>query len=118
MDDGLKLEIHGTRGALLIDLADEDSLQFFDEANPEAALGGERGFQRIRTAQRYPAPAQFPSFKNSSGWLRGHLHCLYSFLNCVYESKQATPSIHDGIYVQRVMDAARRSFASGVWEKV
>ena len=118
VDDGLKLEIHGTKGALILDLADADSLLFFDESDPEKPLGGERGFQRIRTGQRYPAPAQFPSFKSSSGWLRGHLHCLYTFANNVYEGKQADPSIFDGLAVQRIMDAATRSFQSGVWEKV
>ena len=118
VDDGLKLEIHGTRGALLLDLADADSLLFFDESDPERPLGGERGFQRIRTSQRYPAPAQFPSFKNSAGWLRGHLHCLYSFADAVAAGRPATPSLHDGLAVQRILDAATRSFASGQWEKV
>jgi predicted dehydrogenase len=118
VDDLLKIELHGTKGALALDLSDADHLMFFDEADPEAALGGERGFKRIRAAQRYPAPAAFPPFKNSSGWLRSHAHCLYSFLNSVHKGIPAQPSLIDAARVQYVMDAAKRSFASGQWERV
>lgn len=118
VDDLLKIEIHGTKGALSLDLSDADHLMFFDESNPEAPYGGERGFQKIRSAQRYPAPATFPPFKNSSGWLRSHAHCLYSFFRCIHEGRQASPSLLDGADVQRVMGAAARSFDSGMWEEV
>ncbi len=117
-DDQLKVEIHGTKGAILLDLSDADHLMFFDEANPERPFGGERGFQQIRTAQRYPAPAAFPPFKNSAGWLRSHAHCLYSFFQAVHEGKPASPSLLEAVEVQKVMDAVARSFASGVWEEV
>ena len=69
VDDLLKVEIHGTKGAITLDLSDADHLMFFDETDPEAPYGGERGFKKIRASQRYPAPAAFPPFKNSSGWL-------------------------------------------------
>ena len=118
VDDLLKIEIHGTKGALSLDLSDADHLMFYDESNPEAPYGGERGFQKIRSGQRYPAPAAFPPYKNSSGWLRSHAHCLYSFFNSVYSGKPASPSLIDGAAVQKLMGAAQRSFASGVWEKV
>ena len=118
IDDELKIEIHGTKGAIILDFSDVDHLWFFDESDRDVALGGERGFKKIRTALRYPAPCQFPSFKNASGWLRGHLHCMYSFLSSVSEGKQAQPDIYDGIYIQRVMDAAKRSFQSGKVEQV
>lgn len=118
VDDLLKIEIHGTKGALTLDLSDADHLLFFDEADAEAACGGERGYKKIRSAQRYPAPAAFPPYKNASGWLRSHAHCLYSFMDCVHRGSPASPSLADGAEVQRVLDAAARSFASGVWEKV
>ncbi len=118
IDDELKLEIHGTKGAIILELSDEDGLWFFDEANPEATLGGNRGFTRIRTSSRYGDIVQFPSVKNSSGWLRGHLHCLYSFLTAVAHERPASPDILDGIETQRIMDAASRSFASGRVERL
>lgn len=118
VDDEFKFEIHGTKGALLLDLTDEDSLWFFDETMPEAPLGGNRGFTRIKTTSRYGDIVQFPSVKNSTGWLRGHMHCLYSFLLAVSQERPATPDIFEGIAAQAVMDAATRSFASGREERV
>lgn len=118
VDDLLKIEIHGTTGALTLDLSDADHVLFYDEADAEAPYGGERGYKKIRASQRYPTPAAFPPFKNSSGWLRSHVHCLYSFMNSVHEGRQASPSLVDGAYVQRVMSAAKRSFGSGSWETV
>jgi predicted dehydrogenase len=118
VDDLLKVEIHGTKGALILDLSDSDHVLFFDESDPEAAYGGERGFKKIRSSQRYPAPASFPPFKNASGWTRSHAHCLYSFMNSVHEGKPASPSLIDGAEVQKILDAARRSFSSEKWEKI
>lgn len=118
IDDELKLEIHGTKGALVLDLTDEDGLWFFDETVPDAPLGGNRGFTRIRTTSRYGDIVQFPSVKNSSGWLRGHMHCLYSFLLAVSQQRPASPDLFEGIAAQAVMDAASRSFASGREERV
>lgn len=118
VDDLLKVEIHGTKGAISLDLSDADHLMFFDETDPEAPYGGERGFKKIRSSQRYPAPAAFPPFKNSSGWLRSHAHCLYSFFSSIHEGRQASPSLLEGVQVQQVMGAAQRSFSSGAWEKV
>ncbi len=118
IDDQLKVELHGTKGALLLDLSDADHLQFFDDNDPEKPYGGERGFQKIRTAQRYPAPAAFPPYKNSAGWLRSHAHCLCSFFQAAYEGRPASPSLLEAAEVQKVMGAAARSFASGAWEDV
>ena len=118
IDDQLKVENHGTKGAILLDLTDEDHLMFFDESDPERPYGGERGFQKIRAAQRYPAPAAFPPYKNSAGWLRSHAHCLYTFFQAVHEGGPASPSLLDAAEVQKVMGAAARSFASGAWEEV
>ena len=55
-----------------------------------------------------PAGA-FPAPKAPTGWLRGHLGGMYSFLNSVYTGAQAAPSFSDGAHVQAVMEAAYRS---------
>ena len=73
-------------------------------------FGGERGFKRIECVQRFEKPAgTFPSSKSSIGWLRGHVHCLYNFLNAVYEGKKTTPSFCDGAYINYIMDLAYKS---------
>ena len=51
----------------------------------------------------------FPSPKAPAGWLYGHLESMKSYLSAVAVGSPFAPSLSDGAYVQRVMDAAYRS---------
>jgi predicted dehydrogenase len=117
-EDDLRLEIHGTRGAIRFDLMEPDFLQFYSLADPDSPIGGARGWKRIATVQRFPAPAVFPPARATSGWLRGHTQCLYNFLSAVADERQTEPSLGRGIAVQQIIEAADRSVQSGGWQKV
>ncbi len=117
-EDDMRLELHGSRGALRFDLTQPDFLETFNRDDPDQPLGGTRGWKRIPCLQRYPAPSGFPSPRATSGWLRGHVHCQYSFLQAVAEGRTPDPSLERGVEVQLLMEAARKSMASGAWETV
>lgn len=118
-NDELRFEIHGDKGALRFNLMDPNWLDYFDNTVPEQPLGGTRGFTRIECVQRYPSPGgSFPSSKGSIGWLRGHVQCLYNFVSCVHEGRQASPSFAEGAYIQQVMDKAYESDRLGQWLKL
>ncbi len=113
MEDELRLEIHGTRGALRFNLMDPHYLEYYD-ATASYPPDGSRGWTRIDTGQRYERPATtFPSPKASIGWLRGHLACLANFLLAVAENRPAEPGLSQGIRIQRLMEALRRSARDG-----
>lgn len=115
-NDELRVEIHGDRGALRFNLMEPNWLDFYDNTVSEQPLGGLKGFTRIECVQRYPKPGgDFPPSKLSIGWLRSHVHCLYNFLSCVTEERQAAPSLRDGAYIQYVMDKAYESDKSQKW---
>lgn len=115
-NDELRFEIRGDKGALKFNLMDPNYLDFYDNTKPDAVLGGEKGFTRIEAVQRYPKPGGvFLPPKMSIGWIRGHVHCLYNFLECVHEGRQAEPSIRDGAYIQYVMEKAYESHKSACW---
>ncbi len=116
-EDDLRLEIHGSRGALRFSLMEPDFLEAYSLAEPDMPLGGSRGWTRIATTQRYPAPAAFPSARATSGWLRGHVHCLWHFLDAVARGAAPDPSIARGVEVQRMIACAERSVESGRWEE-
>lgn len=40
---------------------------------------------------------------------------VYSFLSCVYEKKQASPSFREGAYIQYVMESAYESDRQNKW---
>ncbi|MBQ6646639.1 MAG: hypothetical protein IJM56_08170, partial [Clostridia bacterium] len=75
-------------------------------------------FTRIECMARYPAPAgSFLPPKNAVGWDRGHIHCYYSFLDCLAHGKKPACGIDEAVKLQAVMEAAARSSKSRMWEK-
>ena len=109
-NDDLGFEIYGEKGSLRFSLMEPNWLYFYDNTAPDAPIGGMRGYLRIECIGRYPDMI-FPSVKAPAGWLYGHLSSMHAFLSAVAEGKPFAPSLSDGLYVQRVMDAAYRSDA-------
>ena len=107
-NDDLSFEIYGERGALRFSLMEPNWLYYYDNTAAGAPIGGTRGFTKIECVGRYPDLA-FPSPKAPAGWLYGHLSSMHAFLSAVAEGKQFNPSLADGLYVQRVMEAAYAS---------
>jgi predicted dehydrogenase len=115
-NDELRFEIHGDRGAIRFNLMDPNWLEFYDNTDSDKPLGGYKGYKKIECVQRFDKPGgDFPSSKFSIGWIRAHVHCLYNFLNCVSEGKQARPSFKDGAYIQYVMEKAYGSAEQKKW---
>ncbi len=112
VNDDLSFEIYGELGSLKFSLMEPNWLWFYDTKSPKEPIGGERGFTKIECVGRYPGMI-FPSPKASAGWLYGHLESMRSYLSAVANGTPFSPSLSDGAYVQRVMDAAYRSDANG-----
>ncbi len=113
-NDELHFSVYGERGALSFSLMDPNYLYFYDADAPSGPLGGERGYTRIECVERYPAPANgFPTVKAPQGWLRGHIGCMAYFLSAIAEGRAPDPSFADGLYVQKILDAARESDRAG-----
>ena len=115
-EDELRIEIHGTQGALRFNLMDAHHLEFYDGTAADRPIGGTRGWTRIDTGGRYPPPAAaFPSPKAVIGWTRGHVACLANFLQAVAEERRAEPALEQGIRVQQLMESARQSTRERKW---
>ena len=113
-EDGLTFEIFGTGGALRYSLAECDILYYMDANQPKLPLGGTAGFTAISASGRYPAPGgKFPAVKAPQGWLRGHIHGMYLYLDAVASGKHFSPDFCDGAQIQRIMKAAMQSDAQG-----
>jgi predicted dehydrogenase len=105
-NDELRLEIHGSQGALRFNLMDPNWLYVYNAREPDAPIGGDRGFKAIETVQRYPPPAVLPGPKFSVGWMRYHIASQYSFITSLTEGQLTSPNFVDGMKVQEVMEAA------------
>jgi len=114
--DELYLEIAGTKGAIRWNLMNPSYLEYYDNTQKEVPLGGMRGFTHIECVGRYPAPGGvFLPSKNTIGWDRGHIHCYYSFLDCIAHGKAPRPSLEEGAALQLLMDRLAASAKEGRW---
>ncbi|MCP4200143.1 MAG: Gfo/Idh/MocA family oxidoreductase [Proteobacteria bacterium] len=113
--DELRLEIHGSDGALRFNLMDPNWLYVYDAREPGAPIGGERGFKAIETVQRYPPPAALPGPKFSVGWTRFHIASQYDFITSLLAGGPTSPDFEDGMKVQEVMEAGYLSSAEKRW---
>ncbi len=115
-NDELRVEIHGDRGALRFNLMDPNWLEVYDLRDSGAPMGGDRGFKKIETVSRYPAPGgQFPAPALNVGWLRAHVASLHHFLSAVGGKATASPTIREAAELQRIMDAAYQSAEQRTW---
>lgn len=117
VQDELRFEIHGSRGAISFNLMEPNWLTVYDATVPEAPLGGNRGAQRIECVARYPKPYALGATKNALGWPQLHVHSLFDFIEAVArgEGSGGGPSFEDGLAAQRFVDACQRSAASRQW---
>jgi levoglucosan dehydrogenase len=119
VNDELRFEIHGDKGAICFNLMEPNWLEVYDSRDDANPIGGMRGFRRIECVQRYPKPAAaFPGPKFSVGWIRSHMACLHNFLVGVAEDKPASPSLADGIRLQNIMQTAYESADKRQWMKL
>jgi predicted dehydrogenase len=121
VSDELRFEIHGEKGALSFNSMAPDYLRFYDATTPDSitSLGADRGWRDIECCQHYHKPGGgFPHPRSSIGWLRGHAHSLYAFVENVYHGRAGEPSLEDGAYIQYIMEQAAKSAKTGVWVSV
>jgi predicted dehydrogenase len=111
----MHIEIYGQQGALRFNLMDPNWLYVFDARDPEAPLGGNRGFKAIESVQRYPSPAVLPGPKFAIGWLRYHVASQFGFITSLVRGQPSPPDFEDGMRVQEIMEAAYRSAREGRW---
>jgi len=109
-EDELNYELYGSGGAIRYRSMEPNFLHLFDARTNE-------GYVALPTVQRYEE-SSFPGPKFSIGWLRGHVHAIYSFLKAVHQQQEASPSLAEGLYNTRIIEAVRKSEKTGRWEQV
>lgn len=115
-NDDLLIEIRGDKGAVQWNLMDPNYLDYYDLTAPGSPIGGLRGYTRIETVARYPAPGgSFLPPKNTIGWERGHMHCYYDFLDSVAHDRPSRNTIEEGARLQVLMDKMVESAKRGEW---
>jgi len=124
--NGLRIELNGSAGSLAFDLERLNELEFYDATEGRAAngsaIGGSAiaGFRRILvTEPEHPYLSGWWPPGHTLGWEHTFTHQARDLLVAIAEGAQPAPSFGDGLAVQRVLDAVKRSAAAGSgWETV
>ena len=114
--NGLKIEIFGSRGAIVFDLEKLNELEFYDGTD----AAGEQGFRRIFvTEPEHPYAAAWWPTGHGLGYEHAFSHQVRDLVFDIAEGRQPRPSFDDGLRVQQVLDAVERSAAANaVWTPV
>jgi predicted dehydrogenase len=109
---GYAYEITGTKGAIRFDQEDQNALWLYQMDGPEAT----RGFRKILTG---PAHPDYLPFSQGPGHGTGYGDQITiearDFLTAIETGKPVWPTFHDGMEVNRLIEAVHQSNASGVW---
>jgi predicted dehydrogenase len=112
--NGLRIELNGSAGSLAFDLERLNELEFFDRTDAADCTPDTGGFRRILvTEPDHPYLSAWWPPGHTLGWENTFTNQAAGLLTAIAAGTQPEPSFADGLAVQRVLDAAARSAASG-----
>ena len=103
--DELRLEIHGSLGAVKWNL---ENLNFYEYYNVKSQ---EKGFKKLPSFFDRESTSDFPPPKVTSGWLRAHIDCLYHFIKEISDKNFSSNKIakfSDGNFTQTIIDNIKK----------
>ena len=100
LSDVLKIEIHGTDGALFFDFDKPGQLKY--------SVGNSNEIRIIDCQPKYPG-SDFLNSAQKPGWARAHIHSYYTFLSSVFNKTAPSPSFADAAKVQHLIETARKN---------
>jgi predicted dehydrogenase len=104
--NSLKLEVYGSKGALLFDLEKLNELGFLDATAPMR----EQGFRRILVNEpEHPYMGAWWPQGHVIGWEHTFIHQIRDFLAAIDAGTPPSPSFEEGLAIQRVLDAVQES---------
>ena len=108
-------EINGSLGSVRFDLERLNELDVYFESDPPEL----RGYRTILVTERtHPYLAAWWPPGHIIGWEHTFTHTVHALLEAMAGGTVPSPSFHDGVMNQRVLDAIERSAASRRWVRV
>jgi predicted dehydrogenase len=108
-------EINGSLGSVRFDLERLNELDVYFESDPPTL----RGYRTILvTEQTHPYLAAWWPPGHIIGWEHTFTHMAHALLEAIADGVVPSPSFHDGVMNQRVLEAFERSSQSRRWVRV
>lgn len=106
-------EVRGEAGALRFTLEEPNWLYVYDTRSASTL----RGFTRVETVGRYDGQLA-PDWTAPVGVPRAHAECQYQFLKAIWDGREPSPGLEDGLRMQRLIEAVYRSAETDKWMRI
>lgn len=108
-------EIYGSKGSLTWNLERMDELNYLSSSDSEP----EQGFRNIMaTYASHPYTANWWAPGHLVGYETTFVNAAFDFLTALAKGEQVSPNFHDGVSIIKIIEAAKKSAASGTKVKV
>lgn len=110
-----RVEINGSRGSLVFNFEEMNTLKFYSCADPP----GRQGFRHIMATEgAHPYVAAWWPPGHVLGYEHTFVHAVYELMNAINGKKTIMADFRDGAQCVAVLDAVTKSIEEGKWAKV
>ena len=110
-----RIEVNGSKGAILFDMEKMNELHYYSTADESHV----QGFRRIQVGEgSHPYMANWWPAGHIIGYGDTFVNQAFDLISAIRDDKPVKPDFLDGLICQKVLDAAARSVSSGSWESV
>ena len=110
-----RIEINGSKGAIIFDMEKMNELEFYRVDDPSHI----QGYRRIQVGEGvHPYMANWFPAGHIIGYGDTFVNQAYDLITAIKEGKKITPDFNDGLICQQVLEAADKSSKSKKWEIV
>lgn len=110
-----RIEVNGSKGALIFDMEKMNELEFYSTSDKEHI----QGYRRIQVGE-----GSHPYMSN--WWPAGHIigygdtfiNQTYDFISAIRENKKVKPDFRDGYICQKILDTGQKSADEKKWIKL
>jgi predicted dehydrogenase len=108
--NAMRVELHGSRGAIAFDFERMNELEIYDATAP----AGRQGFTRVLTTEpEHPFAAAWWPTGHGLGYEHTFTHEVADLVRAIGEGTDPSPSFDEAVRVQRVLAAVEASHADG-----
>ncbi len=110
-----RIEVNGSKGALIFDMEKMNELEYYRVDDP----GHLQGYRRVQVGEGvHPYMENWFPAGHIIGYGDTFVNQAYDLLAAIRDGKKVQPDFRDGLVCQRVLEAADRSARARRWERV
>lgn len=110
-----RIEINGSKGAIIFDMEKMNELEFY-RVDDSSHI---QGYRRIQVGEGdHPYMSHWFPAGHIIGYGDTFVNQAYDLITAIKEGKKITPDFNDGLICQQILEAADKSVRTKKWEKV